>query len=321
MVDVSVIIVSYKTRDLLRKCLDSVCEALRDIDNDVIVVDNCSCDGTLEMIKSDFAWVHLIGNSKNRGFAAANNQALRIAKGRYIVLLNPDTVVLPGAFDTAYKFLNERTDVGALGCQILNRNETLQLSCASEFPSIHFILGSMIVRATGISSILDRFFPNLHYPFKWWLTPDDHQHLSEVAHITGVCLWVRKEVFDAVGLLDEQYFMYFEETELCYRIRKKGWKIFYLPNAQVIHIQHASARTSKDFFYGEREFHFYKGRLIFFRTHHSRWVLACYRMLVILSVLAKLALSTSLLLLGIHRDEMRIRIRAYLRITRLSLAF
>lgn len=319
MADVSIIIVSYNTRDLLRECLNSIYDTVKQINYEVIVVDNSSYDGSMLMVKSEFPWMRLIANSENRGFAVANNQALRIAKGRYIVLLNPDTIVLPDTFNTAYKYLNEHEDIGALGCQLLNPDKTLQLSCAYEFPSILFILGRIFVRATGVSSILDRFFPNLRYPFKWWLTPNDHRYPREVAHVTGACLWVRKEVLDRVGLLDEQYFMYFEETELCYRIKRDGWKIYYLPNTRVIHVQHASARTSKDFFFGEREFHFYRNRLIFFRTHRSRCELVCYRMLAIISALAKLSLSALLLL--IHYDEMKIRIRAYLRVIRLSLSF
>jgi len=225
--DVSVIIVNWNTRGLLRDCLESVYEQTGDVDVEVIVVDNASTDGSVEMVRSDFESVKLIENAENRGFATANNQGIAVAKGRYVLLLNSDTVVLDSAVAKAVRFADAHPRAAVTGCRVLNPDRTLQPTCFM-FPSILNMLLS--------STYLYKLFPSSRFfgreRMTWW----DRNDVRQVDVVTGCFMLVRREAIDGVGMLDEQFFMYAEETDWCYRFKKNDWEVVFTPVAQIIHL-------------------------------------------------------------------------------------
>lgn len=225
--DVSVIIVNWNTRELLRDCLKSVYEQAGDVNFEVIVIDNASADGSVEMVKNDFDQVTLIENSENVGFARANNQGIAVAKGRYVLLLNSDTVVLDSALARTVGFADDHPRAAVTGCRVLNPDGTLQPTCFM-FPSILNMLLS--------STYLYKLFPKSRFfgreRMTWW----DRNDVRPVDVVTGCFMLIRREAIDQVGLMDEQFFMYAEETDWCYRFKEKGWEVIFTPVAQIIHL-------------------------------------------------------------------------------------
>ena len=224
--DVSVIIVNWNTKELLRDCLSSVYEYAGDIGYEIIVIDNASIDGSAEMVKNDFQQVILMENSDNRGFATANNQGMAVAKGRYMLLLNSDTVVLDNAIANIVNFADENPQIAVTGCRVLNPDRTLQRTCFM-FPSVLNMLLS--------STYLYKLFPKNRFfgreQMTWWNRND----VRQVDVVTGCFMLVRRKAIDQVGMMDEQFFMYSEETDWCYRFREKNWKVMFAPVGQIIH--------------------------------------------------------------------------------------
>ena len=232
MIDVSVIVVNWNTRGLLRDCLASTFAETPSLQMEVIVVDNGSSDDSVKMVKEEFKSAILIANADNRGFAAANNQGIAIAKGRYVLLLNSDTIVLDRAIEKAVAFADRHSDTAATGCRILNPDRSLQNSCFM-FPSnLNWFL---------FSTYLYKLFPRSRFfgreQMTWWQRDD----VREVDVVTGCFMLVSSKAIADVGSLDEQFFMYAEETDWCYRFKQKGWKNRFTPEAQIIHIGGASA--------------------------------------------------------------------------------
>lgn len=223
--DVSVIIVSYNTRALTLDCLRSVYAQTRETSFEVLVVDNASADGSAEAVAAEFPQVHLIANADNRGFAAANNQGLRLARGRYVLLVNPDAVVLDQAIQHCVAFADAHADIGVVGCR-------------AEFPDGRF--QSSYFRFTGLRSLLTSalLIDNLLSKSRscwdrYWGCVFTEPHDVDV--VAGCFFLVRSEVVRQVGLLDEDFFMYGEEAEWCWRIRQAGWRVCYYPHARIIH--------------------------------------------------------------------------------------
>jgi GT2 family glycosyltransferase len=231
-IDVSVVIVNWNTVDLLRACIASVFNATRSINFEVIVIDNASADGSVEMVRQEFGKAIVIANAKNVGFATANNQGMAIATGRYVLLLNSDTVVLDGAIEKTIAYADRWPDTAALGCRILNPDRSLQNSCFM-FPSL--------VNLLLFSTYLYRFFPRSRFfgreQMTWW----DRDDAREVDVVTGCYMLVRKQAIDEVGMMDSGFFMYAEETDWCYRFKSKGWKNRFTPDAEIVHLGGASA--------------------------------------------------------------------------------
>lgn len=241
--DISIIIVNYNVRDFLEHALVSIEKALqgrlrdgRLITGEIFVVDNASDDGSIELVRKKFPHVQLIVNEENLGFARANNIALAKARGRYILLINPDTVVQEDTLTTMIDFFEERPNVGAAGCKILNPDGSLQLACRRSFPSpwVSF------AKTMGLSSL----FPKSKLFGRYNLTYLDPDEIHEVDALSGSFMMVRREVYEQVGGLDENFFMYGEDLDWCYRIQKAGWKIFYVPLTQIIHYKGESAKRS-----------------------------------------------------------------------------
>jgi GT2 family glycosyltransferase len=262
--DVSTVIVNWNTCGILRDCLASLYANTANITFKVIVVDNASSDGSVDMIKSEFPQVELIVNAENRGFAAANNQAIAVGKGRYVLLLNSDTVVLDGALDKIVAFADSHPEAGIVTCRALNKDRTLQPTCFM-FPSVlnMFLWAICLARLFPTS----RFFGRER--MTWW----DRNDVREVDVATGCFMLVRREAMDQIGLLDERFFMYGEETDWCYRFRKAGWKILFTPDAEIIHLGGASTGQVRM----EMALEYVASISLFFKKHTSRlsYRLAC----------------------------------------------
>lgn len=279
MADLSIIIVSWNTQALLHACLASIYAEAPLCDFEVWVVDNDSADGSVAMVTAEFPQVNLIASKENLGFAGGNNLALTRCNGRYILLLNPDTLIKPGALQTLVDFLDSHPEAGAAGSMLLNPDETLQ-SCTYPFPT----LGRELWRLFH----LDRIRPYGVYHMAEWGT----QQSREVEVIQGASLLIRREILDEVGLFDTTYFMYSEEVDLCYRIHKAGWKLFYVPQSRVIHLGGQSTKQVA----AEMFLQLYKGKLLYFRKHHGRFAALLYKVILILAAVVRIALSPMALL-------------------------
>ncbi len=267
MLDLSIIIVNYNTCDLLRDCLSSIYRSQAGIAFEVIVIDNASPDNSVEMVSTEFPQVELIVSLANSGYACANNLGLRRAgflglgqaaphAPRYALLLNPDTVLPPMALADMVAFMDERTDIGAAGPKLVKLDGSLDLACRRSFPTPEVSFYRML----GLSKL----FPHSRRFGRYNMTYANPDELLEVDAVVGAFMLVRREAIDQAGLLDENYFMYGEDLDWAYRIKMKGWKIFYNPAVTVTHIKRASSRHSlKD------KIEFYRAMDIFYRNFYA----------------------------------------------------
>lgn len=262
MFDLSIIIVNYKTRNLLEQCLNSIYSENHHFSYGVFVVDNNSKDSSIEMVKKKFPQVKLIENRINSGFAAANNQALRRSNARYLLLINPDTVVLPDSLNVMMEFMDEHPEAGIAGCKLLNPDYSLQYSCR-EFST----LATFFLR--GIH--FDNLFPNNTMLRKYMMFDWDHNEVREVDWVLGSCMMVKRKAIEHVGMLDENFILYFEDQDWCYRMWKHGWKIYYVPQAQMIH--YYQRRSAKQFLNVLTWIHI-KSMLYFFKKHYLQFPLS-----------------------------------------------
>jgi hypothetical protein len=230
------------------------------------VVDNGSTDGSVEMVRNEFPRTVVIANSDNRGFASGNNQGMAIAGGRYILLLNSDTIVLDNAISKVVAFADSHSNAAVAGCRVLNPDRTLQRSCFM-FPS----LLNMVLSST----YLYKLFPRNRFlgreRMTWW----DFDSAREVDVIKGCFMLVRRSVIAQVGEMDERYFMYCEETDWCRRFKKAGWRILYTPDAEIIHLHGASTEKVDEAMYLQLR----GSRLLFMRKHNGLFIYAVARAL------------------------------------------
>ncbi len=225
-IEISVVIVGWNARHYLKLCLESLAAAPPRRRMEVLVVDNASTDGSVGMLEAEFPWAQLIKSSENLGFARGNNVAIRQCRGQYIALVNPDVIVLPGCLDALADFLDRHPEVGNVGPRVLNPDMTLQSSCR-QFPT----LWNNFCSASGLASGFkrSRFFSGEHMFFF------AHDRTMAVDVLVGCFSMVRREAFDAVGLLDENLFMYGDDVDWCRRCWKAGWQVMFFPGAQAIH--------------------------------------------------------------------------------------
>jgi GT2 family glycosyltransferase len=263
----SIIIVSYNTRDLLRQCLLSLqATRLKAGSLEVIVVDNNSLDGSGEMVAEEFPQVHLIRMEANVGFAAANNRALTSARGKYVLLLNSDTVVPEGALAQLLMAVESRSDIGIAGCRLLNPDGTPQVSFG-RFPSLATVLAEFMG--------LDRW----RVTRRWTLTSGRAPEPGEPSHLidypSGACLLIRHDILRSLGGFDDGYFLYFEETDLCRRARDAGYRALYVASASVTHIGGASGVQRP----AEVEMAYYAGLYRYLCAYRPRIEVAAVRVL------------------------------------------
>lgn len=267
---ISVIILSYNTQDITLKCLDHLYKS-KDVELEVIVIDNASSDNSVKAIKKEFPQVKLIANKENVGFAAGNNQGMKLAKGETILLLNSDCFVQTETLATCTKFLNQ---FDVLGCKLLNKDGSIQPSWGY-FPSLWRIV--MLMSLVDNFPLLRKFIRSIHVR-----DISRYRHTQEVDWVTGAFILLKAQVFKKVGGIDEKYFMYGEEMEWMYRIKKQGFKIGYVPDAQATHLLGASTRSLSRAFSSEM-----KGYLYWFSKHNPSWQLPILKLILIIGTVYK----------------------------------
>ncbi|MBI5189454.1 MAG: glycosyltransferase family 2 protein [Nitrospirae bacterium] len=275
MPDLSICIVNTNNRDLLRDCLKSVYENTQRISFEVILVENASTDGSLEMTKAEYPDVRLIVNKTKLGFSENNNLAMKIAAGRYYVLLNEDTYVKPNALDMMVEFMDKTPDAGACGGTLLNPDGTIQHT------------GKMrptMMAAIFVSTGLYRLFPKNPYTREYFFEREGYGDVEEVDQINGACLMVRREVVDQVGLLDERFFMAAQDVDWCLRIKDAGWRIFYIPKAEVVHYRGKSTKGYRMVWI------YHKSLFIFYNKHFADKHIFLYNWLVYVGIALRLVI-------------------------------
>jgi hypothetical protein len=267
MLDLSIIIVNYNTRDLLRDCLKTVFASQGQLTFNTVVVDNASTDGSAKMVEGEFPQVILLANQMNSGFAYANNQGLRRvgfkADGspqpgapRYALLLNPDTLLPPTALADMVAFMDNQPEAGAVGPKLVRPDGTLDRACRRTFPTPEVSFYRMI----GLSKL----FPHSRLFGRYNMTFADPDELIEVDSVVGAFMLVRREAIAQAGLLDETYFMYGEDLDWAYHIKAHGWKIYYNPAVTVTHVKRAASRHSP-----KAQIEFYRAMDIFYRKFYA----------------------------------------------------
>ena len=252
--DLSVVIVNYQTFELTKNTINSIFEYDYPFELEVIVVDNASSDDSLSRLQDYFGdRVRFIASAENNGFAAGNNQALRVVEARYVLLLNSDTIVWENTLENIYNYMEDHKDVGACGCRVLLENGELDKACKRSFPNVK-----------------NSFFRLFHIPTN---SADDNYNLDnlpddeiyEIDCLTGAFMFMRKEALDTAGLLDETFFMYGEDIDLCYRIKNSGWKIIYYGESKITQLKGASSKKQKS----KLIYEFYRAMYIYYKKHHA----------------------------------------------------
>ncbi len=225
--DLSICIVTQQACDYLRNCLRSIDENSPVATYEIIVVDNASTDDTLNMLRTEFPTVQVIANQQNRGYTAPMNQALRQASGRYLMQLNPDTLIHAGALKTLLDFMDAHVQVGICGPKVLNSDGSLQKSCrrgdSRPWAVFTYFLG------------LSKLFPRSKFFGGYHLNHLPEDEINPVDGVAGSCMLIRREVVNQIGFLDERYFAYQEDADYCFHARQAGWQVFYVPTARVTH--------------------------------------------------------------------------------------
>lgn len=224
--DVTIVIVAWNVKHFVSQCLESVYRETKGIEFEVIYVDNGSVDGSAGMVRKDFPQVQIIQNVENRGFVVANNQAIECARGRYVLLLNSDTVILDNAIAKVVRFADQHPEAAAAACRVLNPDRTLQGNCFRFYSTLNMLFEALF---------LSRAFPNNRLFGRKIYGGWDYNSVREVDVIVGCFSMVRREAIDEVGMMDDRLFMYGDDIDWCYRFVKAGWKVLYTPSAEIIH--------------------------------------------------------------------------------------
>lgn len=304
--DVSYIIVSWNVRDLLRRALASILADSSGLETEIILVDNASADGTVEMVRSEFRRVQVIANTDNRGFTVGNNQAFAEATGTYYFLLNPDAELIPGATRCLLEYMQANPRVGIVGPQLLNPDHSIQ-SSRRRFPTFSTALLE--------STRLQQWLPNNRFLTRYYVldTPDDL--VQRVDWVVGAAMFARRQVYQEIGGLDERFFMYSEELDWCYRAKKSGWEVHYFPRAQVIHHE----AKSSDQVGAVRDIYFHSSKVRFFRKYHGAFLAELLRGFLLLTFLIETIEESAKWLVGHKRALRASRISSYWQVLRSGL--
>lgn len=280
MKDIGICIVTLKSRDRLLACLSSLFEQTQTTNVDVVVVDNNSQDGTAEQIRAQYPAVHLIANNENLGFSKAVNQGLKVLNARYLVLLNPDALVLNQALDHLVEFMDENPAVGICAPKVFNQNGTVQFQSRRGEPRPWNVFSYFL----GLSKL----FPKDPRFSGYLLTYIDNTKVNEVDAVSGSCMMIRREVIDEIGYLDERYFAYQEDTDYCVHARQAGWKVCYVPTAEVMHYGGKGGSNINPYF---GAYHWHRSYYLYYRKNLSKNYPFWFHPLYYIAMLAKLIFS------------------------------
>jgi GT2 family glycosyltransferase len=316
-VDLTIVIVSWNVRDLLRHCLQSILTQTHPHPHEpvvesgrrlleIIVVDNASTDGSVEMVRAEFPGIRLIANNENRGFTAANNQGLAISQGQYLLLLNPDTELRGDALEIMLATMEDHPEVGGLGPRLLYPDGSPQ-SSRRRFPTF----------ATALveSTVIQEWWADNRILRHYYMSDTPEDALQPVDWLVGACLLVRREVYEQVGGLDEGFFMYSEELDWCRRIKDTGWELVYQPAATIVHHEGKSSQQVVP----ARHIYFQNSKVRYFRKHHGAFQAESLRWFLLATYLYQAAREGLKWLVGHKRPLRAERIRAYGQVLRSGL--
>ncbi len=234
--DLSIIIVTYNSKKFIQRCINSLLASLPNLAREIIVVDNASQDGSIDLVRKDFPEIKLISNIRNLGYAKACNQGIKEAKGRYIFILNPDTGLSEGSLEGMIKFMDEHHRYGILGPKLLDKDGKMQFSCRA-FPSYSTAFFNRY-------SLLTKIFPKSKYAERYLKTSWPHDSIQETDWVSGAAMLIRKDCLNQIGNFDEDFFMYCEDIDICQRAKKNGWQVFYYPCLAFTHFIGGSIRNT-----------------------------------------------------------------------------
>ena len=297
MAELSIIIVNWNTKEYLLPCLREIFERGQGMSREVILIDNGSGDGSGDEVKKSFPSVHVIQNEENLGFAKAVNQGLKTSSGRYILLLNPDTRVKNDTTERLVSFMESCSDAAVAGAQLLNADGSKQNSIAN-FPSL-------------ASELLNKSLLRWLFPEKFPGKGRNYSEPFEVDSVIGACMMVRREAMKQVGLLDEDYFLFLEETDWCYRMRKAGWRVYHVPQAEVYHFQGKGAEKEKK----RAKVEYYRSRSLFFKKHRGtlQWFFSVIGLMIKLIVdFVLMGIANLFTLFVLRKWRRRLSVYAYL---------
>lgn len=281
--DLSIIILNYNTKEITKQTVESVINTTKNIDYEIFLLDNGSSDGSIEFFQEEYEQalnINLIFNDENLGFSKANNQAIKKAKGKYVLLLNSDTIVKEECIVKCMDYMDKHPQVGALGPKIVLADGSLDHACKRGFPtpsaSLYYILN------------LEKFFPKSEKFGRYRMSHLSNDEINEVDALTGAFMMVRKEVVEKIGALDERFFMYGEDLDWCYRIKEAGWKIIYYPESLLIHLKGQSSRKKRRY---KTIYQFHKTMLQFYNKHYLKKYNIFVTAFVYFGVILKMGLS------------------------------
>jgi len=284
-VELSIIIVSFNTKKLLVNCINSIRKNVKNLEYEVIVIDNASTDGSVQAVINQQRQdpdIKLIGNRRNLGFGTANNQGMKIAKGKYILLLNSDTLILDGVLGEMVTWMRKHPDVGIASCALKNEDGSMQ-GTGGYFPTLIRVFSWMTIQDLPF---VDKFIKPFHpmHAKSFQKGTKFFNSDKELDWLTGAFLLIRTEVIDKIGYFDKDYFMYVEETDYCYRAKRVGWKIYYLPKWSIVHYGGLSGKR-EEVILAE-----YKGIKTFYKKHYPSWQFPILRLFLKIGALGRMIL-------------------------------
>jgi GT2 family glycosyltransferase len=295
--DLSVIIVNYKTKDFLDHCLESLLSSAPGTSSEIIVIDNDSQDGTREMMKQKYPQVTLIINHANYGFARACNQGIMASKGEYLFFLNPDTVIDSNTYDLILAFMKTQPRIGVAGCYLYSPDGRIQTS---------FYRFTSIPNQLGRALLLYTILPRIRIT-----TPFFREYLREeyaTEQVCGGAMVVRREAIEDVGLFDEAFFLYYEDEDLCYRMTQKGWKIASIPGTRIIHYHDQSSKKNIK----KAIFSSYKSQFLFYNKYHTFLKILIFRIIQTFAVTVRSCFWFYKTMSGKNQREAKLKLIGYL---------
>lgn len=306
--DVSVCIVNWNTEELIINCITSLQKKTSGVSYEIIIVDNNSSDGSVEMVRQRFPYCKLIASNKNNGFSKGNNLGFREANGKYILFLNPDTILSTNALLGMFQFMESSPETGAVGCKLLNQDGSIQFTCARTFPTLRNQFCYMM--------LLNRIFPRSKIfstiEMGYW----NHKDSRYIDCVSGACLFARKLIIEEMKGFDERIFMYAEEVDLCYRIIKKGWKIYYLATEEIYHLEGQSSKKRAQKYFStlaQRESNRY-----YFLKHFGKLYAWVYTLIVLFGSFLRLIVMLASIF-DFRKNRLRIQDKKYIFVKYFSL--